>query len=1117
MNTFDSEHDEESVHHNNPNHLQDPDNATDIDAVLSFYDDDDDTIDRAQFDTIDITPPAPVFSHLSQTSNLSALDRSVILDDTASILRESMLSPKSHRDVEADRQRVKSGRKRRRGMSSVAKKKRRRSRLTKRQVERQKAYQRFKYEKSVDLSNEADADGSIEYLVRHRWNTVEMRRRLLRIAREREELRCKEAQDALDSERDKLWGMADESEAAVDSDHAVIATAAAATAAVESEGGDHSQSSGPNWNFLREGYVTMPSSQAKELPYYIYNILSDRKALGMDGGDGITSDSAKICASSDSNNFEEAEAEVRNRIENGSKVSMRRKKRHSNKKIIQWDDTHHNTFPLYFHQLHPRMDLRSFTPWNNTGQDDMVLLHGRLARRLWIRMIAGGVTRDTMKHCLPNRLMSNSMANNSDPVIKQEIESDMSESSQSSESGATVDIYGSSDYRSQFNQSTILDTGSVGNELDQNDELSDDPIHALMSLTHALPRYTHRNRFYLKVATELGGLRQLWEDEIRPNLKVLKPQLSCMELRELKSFLGVDGSIPFWCSDPAVSTDPTKLYKRMQKTRLKLIPRLRRLIRRAGGNLRVDSTTTVQEMSDSPDVIVNDAVDAKSQESTTLTAIDVTTTVNTPEIEATQDSIDTRPVNTEEADAVKTEEVIVGNNYMPELSGSLLGAMDEVHKSLALADKYTKVVHEADIDVTNVSVALSSFLNELTTSSAKNQTEMWSETIDEYLSFVESQSNPADMNLNRRDGKVPQCSSLAKTVMARQAYTANCGIKGRLRRHKSNVKTEEDEEYEVDDYHKEDYGSMQELQTIKQSGNDLIKRGKDYLLNENLQLFTPIHLTTGVAMLSEHLTPLSAEIISKPYSPDDSYARTPFDLISKTLACLEENDQLISSPTDAKSRWDARGKVIDQVLVNSWERAAVIFRKCVRENPHTVDNWIWYVGTLLGILCVSSGMRMTSKTQVKMDEYEYEDSFDASHNEARYQLDFYDEKRVYALSAVEDLIEVAEKEDCPVFHMGVSSMLEWGHVMNLLDGQSSRLGYDLSVSEVRRLHADHVSYLPHKVDCCDTSHSILLIHILDIQMGYCRLLSKHNQQSKNFISISRIGTRQLSQRSCWCY
>ena len=85
MNTFDSEHDEESVHRN-PHHLQDPDNATDIDAVLSFYDDD--TTDHAQFDTIDITPPAPVFSHLSQTSNLSAADRSVILDNSTSVLRE---------------------------------------------------------------------------------------------------------------------------------------------------------------------------------------------------------------------------------------------------------------------------------------------------------------------------------------------------------------------------------------------------------------------------------------------------------------------------------------------------------------------------------------------------------------------------------------------------------------------------------------------------------------------------------------------------------------------------------------------------------------------------------------------------------------------------------------------------------------------------------------------------------------------------------------------------------------------------------------------------------------------------------------------------------------------
>eukprot|EP00956_Cyclotella_meneghiniana_P013715 scaffold19997_cov84-Cyclotella_meneghiniana.AAC.9 len=1057
----------------NNTHLQDPDNTTDIDTILSFYENDDDTTNN----TMSLLPG--VFSQLSQASNLSATDLSV-MDNTS--IQESMHSQLSsshhHQTIEMDRQRVKLERRKRnqqRESSSVMKKKKRKQYiLSTKQIERRRMYRRIKYEKSIDLSNEVDVGDSMEYIVRDHLNTEEMQSKLMQIARTREEVRRKEERDVLDCERGKLWGMIDNDgimgkEKAVDSNND-------ATAATESRGDDTHEaapsksSSGPNWNFQQEGYVTMPSGQAKELSYYIYNILSERKSLvGMmdDGEEGlITSDSVNnnSCTSSISYNFDEEGLSKSGRTKCSKVSSTRRKKPRNNKNIIQWDDDHdtnRNSFPLYFNQLNPKLDLRSFTTWNNMGQENMILLHGRLARRLWIRMIAGGVTCNTIRQCLPNRLLSSTTAaaddNNHDQAIKQElIDSDMSNSSQSSESSvASVDIYGSSDYRSQFNQSTILDTGSVGNVMDQGHE-SNDPIHILTSLIHGLPRYTHRNRFYLKVATELGGLRQLWETEIQPNLPVLEPKLSCMELRALKSFLGVDGGIPFWCSDPAMSTDVNRLYKRMQKMRLKLIPRLRRLIRSAGGSLRVDSKTTVQEISDPGEVVVNDAVDAKSGESTEKTAIDEKTTSNTSGIETKQDSIDIQPVKSDEADDVNTGEVDVSNNYMPELSGSLLGATDEADSSLERADKYAKVVHEADMDVTNISVALSSFLNELTTSSVKNNTEMWSETIDEYLSLVESQSRPADMNLNKRDGKVPQCSTLATSVLIRQAYTSNSGIKGRIRRQKSNIKTEEDEEYEeVDNYPTEDYGPTQELQTIQQSGNDLIKRGRDYLLNDNLQLFTSIHLTTGVAMLSEHLTPLSAEIISKPYSPDDPYARTPFELIMKTLVCLEENDQLISRPTDAKSRWDARGKVIDQVLVNSWESAAVIFRRCVKEDPHTVDNWLWYVGTLLGIVCVSSGVRMTSKTLLKMVDSKYEDSFDQSHDEVRYQLDFYDEKRVYASKAIEDLIKVAEKEDCPVFHMGVSSILEWDHVMNLLDGEASQLGYDLSASEVRRLFVDH--------------------------------------------------------------
>jgi hypothetical protein len=167
---------------------------------------------------------------------------------------------------------------------------------------------------------------------------------------------------------------------------------------------------------------------------------------------------------------------------------------------------------------------------------------------------------------------------------------------------------------------------------------------------------------------------------------------------------------------------------------------------------------------------------------------------------------------------------------------------------------------------------------------------------------------------------------------------------------------------------------------------------------------------------------------------------------------LEDVDNLISVPLEESARWQAQGKVIDEVLVQSMENAAKVFRKCTEMDPHNVEHWSWYVATLLGIVCVSSGMSLSEVTGVQRNMAVKMESDDAN-NRKRYQLDSMNKRRGYAAKAMLDFLQFAQTQNCPVFHLSLSSMLEWKRAMTLMH----RPDATEFVRDTRRLHAYHVS------------------------------------------------------------
>ena len=1076
---------DESVEHDTPSERRygeyyfTNDNDRDNDTIHSFYH------DESTYQQSFSQASAPIFSQLSQSSNLSVAELSR-MDESA---QESMLSQSSHHDVEMDRQRKKMDRKRKREDSSVVKKKRPKYHLSERQMKRSSIYSRFRYEKSIDVSQEQDVGNSIEYLVRRKLMEPSEQRRLMKIAKEREAAKEKEdQQDAAWKEADSLLKMEDDTTrkrgvAPPRDNENAVPTAS---------------KSKPNWDFLEEGYVTMPRVQAKGLPYYIYN-LSKRNLEQRKEGSKIKSMSSNTCWL-ENDSFDSSEDEAvsvsASRSEEFRPSNSSDERSSLSLQQMNWDSSTHH-FPLHFNQLNQKMDLRSFSAMNSCGRNGMTLLHGRISRRFLARLIAGGVTCGMIESCATEGLCDKKQ------TIDEDLASDMSQSCNSSESDDAANIYGDVDYLSQFNsQTTAGSKSNIG--MDENCNLSGiekrdsrkNLLVELLSLMHTLPTFTYSGRFHIKIATELGRLRQLWEYEFKTYFESYQNPFcdnatvnnSEDKLKALKSLFGVDGDIfpgPYWCSDAAVPTDSMKLYERVKKIRRLLIAPLRDLVSRStvGGldemkmQLPVADITTIADRN--PEDVIMGKTDAESigtkgsekfKGEITSDSIKMKTEDDANEVVDFQSGVDAAPTN----------------EYMQELSGSLL---DTNHIEMSLSDTdYAEVVHEANIDGTNITISLASFLNELTTSkysvqqqdslphfrrgklqpSATSTTGMWNEAINEYLLMVENESRPSDMNLNKRGGKAPQCITLAQSVMARQSYISNSGGVSRERKEKTKSAKSlawlgDVEEYDSDN-HDEEYNAAcaatreNSLHTIQQSAGDIVKSGKEHFMNESLHLFTPIHLATGVAILTEHLTPLSIEVISGPCSVEDPEFHTAFDVIKKALAGLDERRELISNPADEKSRWEARGKVIDEVLVSSWAKAAIIFRRCIIEDPHSIDNWTWYVATLLGIVCVSSGESLSSVGE-NNDGFINSDDLLHKRERGRYELDHFDEKREYATTAMADFIKVTNRLDCPIFHMSLSSMLEWKQGMSLIADQPSQLGdvHDFSSSEVKRLCTHHVS------------------------------------------------------------
>jgi len=518
---------------------------------------------------------------------------------------------------------------------------------------------------------------------------------------------------------------------------------------------------------------------------------------------------------------------------------------------------------------------------------------------------------------------------------------------------------------------------------DTNNIITDN--NQLLRLTrqiHELPKTTHRQHFVTSVAHELGRNRCLWEGTLREWVE--KHDYFAQEKqRAIKYFLGVDGDITSGAFGSILNTHPTKFVGASRRLRQQLLRRFRRWVQKKQANLN--------HKSEDADIDEMELFDPMANNSDTAGA-----------------------------------------------------GFD--------ADDSNIILNSSNMDVCNISVTLSYFLDQLSlvkkrydhlqqlNSSSSNcirlaeqDVHKWHQIISSYLSMVNKESKPklaVFVKSNTTQYQLP----LFKAIAAQHSYVANGSCLELLsRKEEERDESDSDVESEQKLSHKkvspEDL-KKNELLQINRDGKEIFQSTRSHVNNEGLAVFTPIHLTIGVSTITEFLPLRATEILSRQTYSGTKADETPFDLVRLMLVHLEERGSLVSTGANRNNRLER--PVVDEMLADAMRAAIGIFRKCKQLEPRNVQCWSWYVAAVCGRLCIASGTSLSDETNTC--------------ERKRQQLPCFSEARAEASCAVDEFIQYAKSEDCPMLFFGVTSMLEWKRTIILLHRHAL-------FSTVNRLHA----------------------------------------------------------------
>jgi len=880
-------------------------------------------------------PPSSPGSHYSSEASLSQQSHafsqhSNISAAELSRMEEDLLSQTSHREDEMKRQNEKQKRRERRRNGETTK--RPRKPLTEEQKEYQAAYYRMKYVKKIELGEELDTGGSYAYLSRRKLEEESEQKRLKGLAWERERLQRTKLKQGEDDE-------------------------------VASKQGSRSTKS--KWS--TDGYASVPASQARDLPFFVYTKRPrscSNSQMESDSDNSLGSDEESIGEKSDGNQSKKKKAKHELMIEDngvemtGMDIVSKYTPTRSKNRSQQIKSTIVGSFPLHHNRTVPKVGV-------HIGSEQMVWSQGRNAKRIWARMI----TSNGVGECYSNK----------------DVDENMNEA-KDDESSSSRSINLSDERATAAGKRASTDTNSILNDSNQ--------LLRLTRQIHELPKTTHRQHFVSSVANELGRNRYIWEETLRQWVE-RNDYFSQEKQCAIKYFLGVDGDITSGTFGFVLNTHPTKFITASRRLRQQLINRFNRWVQQK------------------------------------------------------QVDLNHRP---EDADSDNDE-----------IFDPMANSSDIVEAGFDADD--VNIIFNSNIDVFNIAATLSYFLDQLslvkkrydnlqqmTSSSsecirvAERDVRKWHQIISSYLSTVNIESKstlPVFVKADTIQYQLP----LFKAIAAQHSYVANGSCLELLSR-KQEEKGESDSDSDIESEQKLSHKKVSredlkrnELLQIDHAGKEIFQSTRGHVNNEGLAVFTPIRLTIGISTITEFLPPSATEIMSRQTYSGMKADETPFDLVRLMLAHLEERGSLVSTG----SIWINKSErpVVDESLTDVMRVAISIFRHCKELEPRNLQYWSWYVAAVCGRLCIASGTSLSGKTNES--------------ERKRQRLTCFSEARVEASCAVDEFIQCAKNENCPMFFFAVSSMLEWKRAMILLHRHAL-------FSTVNRLHA-YTTY-QWAVKCC---------------------------------------------------
>ena len=848
----------------------------------------------------------------SQHSNISAAE--------LSRLEEDLLSQTSHREDEMKRQDEKQKRKERRRKGEISK--RPLKPLSEEQKEYKAAYQRMKYRKKVELSEELDTSGSFAYLSRKKLEEENEQKRMKGLAWERERLRRSEL---------KQCG--------------------------EEVASSKQDSRSSKSKLSKEGYAALPTSQARELPFFVYTKRPrscSNSQMDSDTDNSLGSDDESVGDESDGNESQKKKAKHQLLIEdNGVEIKCmdivrKYKPMPIRKRSQQLKSTTVGSFPLCHNRTKPKVGL-------SNGSEQMVWSHGRNAKRLWARMIASnGVS--IMRECASNKDVDKST---------KDIKDDESSSSQS--------INSSNQTHSRV--ATAKSNTYVLNESNQ--------LLRLTRQIHELPKITHRQNFLSSVANELGRNRNLWEECLREWVErndYFSPEKQCA----IKYFLGIDGDVTSGTFGFILNTHPRKFVAASRRLRQQLLSRFNRWVQQKQSDPKHKSENEATDDHEIFDPMANSSDNAEA-------------------------GFDTDDIN------------IIFNSNIDVLS--IASTLSYFLDQLSLVKK-----RHGNLQQMNLSTLEPIRL-------AEGDVRRWHQIISSFLATVNIESTPTEaafVKASTTQYRLPQF----KAIAAQHSYIAN-GSYLELVSRKQEEKGESDSDSEIESGQKPSHKKVlredlkeNELLQISHAGKEIFQSTRSHINSDGLAVFTSIRLTIGISTITEFLPHSATEILSRQTYFGMDVDETPFELIRLMLAHLEELDILVSL---GYVRIDKSERpVVDESLADAMRAAIKIFRHCKELEPRNIQYWSWYVAAVCGRLCIASGTSLSDKTN--------------ENKRKRQRLPCFSEARAEASCAVDEFIQCAKSEDCPMFFFAVTSMLEWKRSMILLHRHAL-------FSTVNRLHA----------------------------------------------------------------